>query len=188
MHERSRINLELGLCISLVVGSALLVLGCSELEMTKRMAESGDAEAQYELGLMYAFGEDVAEDKTEAMKWWRKAAEQGDAFSQHNLGSMYDNGVGVAEDDVEAVKWYRKAAEQGVVWSQFNLGAAYRVGEGVARDPVRAHMWTKLASSQGSEGARATMKILEKEMTQAQIAQAERMAGKWLKEHLSKQD
>ena len=209
MHERNRINLEPALCISpgagyekrlrghlkslgvagsIVVGSALLLLGCSELEMTELMARMGDADAQYELGLRYAFGEDVAEDKTEALKWWRKAAEQGNGFSQHNLGWMYDNGVGVAEDDVEAVKWYRKAAEQGVAWSQFSLGVAYRDGEGVARDSVLAHMWATLASAQGNEGARENLEIFVKEMTEAQIAESRKMAREWQRKHLSERN
>ena len=41
----------------------------------KAKAEAGDAEAQYNLGLMYANGQGVEQDDKEAVKWWRKAAE-----------------------------------------------------------------------------------------------------------------
>ena len=46
-------------------------------ELWRIAAEEGDAHAQYSLGLCYADGEGVAEDKAEAVKWFRKAAEQG---------------------------------------------------------------------------------------------------------------
>ena len=44
---------------------------------TLKQAEAGDAEAQYSLGMMYAYGEGVPEDSVEAVKWYRKSAEQG---------------------------------------------------------------------------------------------------------------
>tara|TARA_B110001469_G_C9399773_1_gene205529 strand:+ start:144 stop:533 length:390 start_codon:yes stop_codon:yes gene_type:complete len=105
--------------------SSLLVSSCTEIDDLKKAAEQGDADAQFNLGCMYADGEGVAEDSAEAVKWWLKAAEQGDADAQNNLGAMYDNGQGVAEDDVEAVKWYRKAAEQRTAMAQNNLGYMY---------------------------------------------------------------
>ncbi len=77
------------------------------------LAEQGNAEAQFNLGIMYVEGKGVSKDNTEAVKWYRKAAEQGDAQAQNNLGLMYSEGEGVPEDYMEAVKWYRKAAEQG---------------------------------------------------------------------------
>ena len=66
------------------------------------LAEQGDAEAQFNLGLMYANGEGVPEDDVQAAFWFRKAAEQGDAAAQNNLGVRYDNGEGVPEDYVQA--------------------------------------------------------------------------------------
>ena len=40
-------------------------------------AEQGDADAQYNLGLMYDNGNGVPQDYKEAVKWYRLAAEQG---------------------------------------------------------------------------------------------------------------
>ena len=45
-------------------------------------AEQGDAEAQYNLGVMYREGMGVTEDDVQAIYWFTKAAEQG-----HDLGS-----------------------------------------------------------------------------------------------------
>ena len=54
-------------------------------------ANQGDAEAQYELGLLYnlPFGCGM-QDVAQAASWYRKAAEQGHTKAQHSLAHMYD--------------------------------------------------------------------------------------------------
>ena len=86
-----------------------------ELRMleVKKLAEMGRADAQYMLGNMYRWGADVAQDDSEAAKWYRKSAEQGYALAQYILGFMYEFGDGVAQDLQEARKWYQNAADQG---------------------------------------------------------------------------
>ncbi len=41
------------------------------------LAEQGNTEAQYGLGVMYDKGRGVPRDHAEALQWYRKAAEQG---------------------------------------------------------------------------------------------------------------
>src|SRR5690242_20971984 len=53
------------------------------------LAEQGDADAQFRLGVMYESGQGVPRSDAEAIKWYRKAAEQDDAVAQFNLGIMY---------------------------------------------------------------------------------------------------
>ena len=89
------------------------------------IAEQGDAEAQYNLALMYEDGLGVPQDYKEAVKWYCLSAEQGDADAQFNLGQMYRKGEGVPQDYKEAVKWYRLSAEQGIAQAQYNLGVMY---------------------------------------------------------------
>lgn len=84
-------------------------------------AQAGDAEAQFELGVRYYYGDGVPEDEEEAAKWTRLAAEQGHAGAQNNLGLMYFYGEGVRQDREKAVYWYCKAAEQGHKDVTFNL-------------------------------------------------------------------
>jgi TPR repeat protein len=43
----------------------------------KKLAEMGDIDAQFELGLMYRYGEGVPQDYKQAVYWYTKAAEQG---------------------------------------------------------------------------------------------------------------
>jgi TPR repeat protein len=122
---------------------------CEEFASRVRpLAEQGDAEVQFRLGFMYAKGQGVARDYSQAVEWFRKAAEQGLTKAQYNLGVMYHGGQGVAQDDVQAVKWWRKAAEQGDAEAQYNLGLAYRLGEGVAQDDAQAVEWYRKAAEQ----------------------------------------
>ena len=43
------------------------------------LADQGDAQAQFNLGLMYANGRGVPQDAAQALTWFRKAAAQGHA-------------------------------------------------------------------------------------------------------------
>ena len=56
-----------------------------QLAEIRRLAEQGDAEAQYSLGWRYDEGEGVPEDKAEAVKWYRLAAEQGNDDAKFSL-------------------------------------------------------------------------------------------------------
>jgi uncharacterized protein len=149
-------------------------------------AEQGFASAHYNLGLMYANGQGVAQDYAEAVKWYRKAAEQGFAVAQSKLGLMYYNGQGVEQDYAKAVKWFRKAAEQGNAEARLLLGAAYADGQGVAQDYVQALMWFDLATTSFAASQDRTLdqavSIRDQvagKMTPAQIAEAQKLAAEW---------
>ena len=124
------------------------------------LAEQGLAEAQFNLGLMYANGDGVPEDDAAAVTWYRKAAEQGDAEAQYNLGVKYAKGEGVPEDDAEAVKWYRKAAEQGQAEAQHNLGVMYDAGDGVPEDDAEVVKWYRKAAEQGYARAQFNLGLM----------------------------
>ncbi|MEZ7685893.1 tetratricopeptide repeat protein, partial [Neisseria flavescens] len=65
------------------------------------------------LGLMYANGQGVRQDYTQAVQWCRRAAEQGHAGAQFNLGVMYAEGRGVRQDLALAQEWFGKACQNG---------------------------------------------------------------------------
>lgn len=132
------------------VGTGMEVRSQGETaDRTREMAEQGDAEAQFNLGVMSEKGEGVGQDYKEAVKWYRKAAEQGEGRAQYNLALAYYRGRGVAQDFHEAVKWVRKAAQQGIAKAQYGLGVAYYQGEGVGQDYRKARKWLQKAAEQG---------------------------------------
>jgi len=55
----------------------------------QQAAEQGQAQAQYQLGLIYKQGKGVPQDDALAIHWFRKAAEQGQAGAQNQLGLLY---------------------------------------------------------------------------------------------------
>jgi TPR repeat protein len=123
-------------------------------------AESGDAVAQFKLGVCYADGEGVKKDEAEAVKWYRKAADRGNAEAQSKLGLCYANGQGLVKDNAEAVKWYRLAAEQGLAVAQYSLGHSYYHGRGVKKNAVEAVKWYRLAAEQGDAAAQCQLGYL----------------------------
>ena len=82
-----------------------------QLSLQQR-AEQGHADAQSRLGLIYAAGQGVPQDDTEAVRWFRLAAEQGSGNAQNNLGVSYSFERGVPQDYVEAHKWRNLAASR----------------------------------------------------------------------------
>ena len=51
-------------------------------------AQRGDAVAQFELGNVYASGDGVPQNDTEAVKWYRLSAIQSDDLAHADLGDM----------------------------------------------------------------------------------------------------
>lgn len=94
-----------------------------------RAAEQGFADAQFNLGLMYANGEGVEKDMTQAVELFKKAAEQGHVDAQNNLGALYFTGEGIERDEKKAIGWFEKAAAQGNEDAQANLDAIRAAGK-----------------------------------------------------------
>jgi len=140
------------------------------------LAKQGNAVAQNNMGQMHRNGWGVPQDYKTAVKWFSLSAEQGLAGAQYNLGVMYENGKGVPQDYKTAVKWYRLAAEQGNASAQGNLGVMYAFGTGVLKDYIYAHMWGNIAVSIGGKDKGKVRDFVEKEMTPAQIVEAQKLA------------
>ena len=139
------------------------------------------------VGSMTAQGADFDEgseafqrgDYATALRIFRQLAAQGNASSQTMMGAMYSEGLGVPQDYGEALKWSRNAADQGDAFAQYNLGQMYRKGQGVTQDYVQAHMWYNLSAAKDDKIGKNNRDLLAKQMTPAQIAEAQRLAREW---------
>ena len=158
------------------------------LKLWHLLAENGDADAQFHLGVMHESGQSVLRNDADAIKWYRQAAEQDDAVAQFNLGIMYAKGG--APNYAEAAPWYRLAADHGLGGAQFNLGMMYAEGQGVSHDDVQAHMWLDLAAAQlpalGTNQRNSTLDARDRiaaRMTPQQIVEAQQLAFEWKFEH-----
>ena len=150
------------------------------LELSRPLADQGDARAQSILGLIYYGGRGVPRNDNEAVRWFRHAADLGDATGNLYLGVMFADGRGVPQDYAEAAKWYRLAADLGDAQAQYNLGLAYAKGEGVSPDNVSAHMWFNLAAARfpasdlrSRDAAVRNRDLVAGNMTPEQLAEAQ---------------
>ena len=74
-------------------------------EELRRLAEQGDKDAQWALGVRYHNGEGVSQSDTQAAQWFLRAAEQGHVLAQATLGAYYWAGRGVPQDLSKAYFW-----------------------------------------------------------------------------------
>ncbi len=78
------------------------------------LANQGDSEAQYALGLAYEIGEHTSKDLAKAFEWYQKSAAQDHPKAQYHLGIFYALAKGGAKKDIAQSKlWLRKAKENG---------------------------------------------------------------------------
>ena len=77
------------------------------------LAEQGDANAQFNMGVLYYTGRGVPQDYKTAAQWLRRAAKQGRTDAQAILGEMYASGEGVSQDYIHAHMWADIAAAGG---------------------------------------------------------------------------
>jgi len=115
-------------------------------------AQSGDAEAQYDLGFRYEKGRGVDEDDDLALEWYRKSAEQGVAQAQYKVGIFYLKGIAVDADPEQAKIWLQRSANQAFAPAQYQLGKLYAAPDG-GRDYQMAVTWLQKAQDNGYEPA-----------------------------------
>lgn len=124
------------------------------------LSESGDSQAQFELGSNYIKGEGIKQDLIEAVKWLELSALQNHIEAQLHLGDLYYFGDFVKKDYKKAYKWIRLSAEAGNVDAQFYMGCMFRNGEGVKKNIEEAYKWYMLAAEQGDTEAQYNVAVM----------------------------
>ncbi len=99
---------------------AILYMGSVQAQQTDMIqdqlvaaAQSGSADAQYALGLVYHEGQGVLQDYTEAAKWFERATEQGHAAAQNHLARYRYEGLGGPKNIADALSLFEQAAKSG---------------------------------------------------------------------------
>jgi TPR repeat protein len=62
----------------------------------------------------------------------------------------------------------------------FKLGMFYSIGGAVPADKVAAHKWFNLAAARGNRDAASYRRELAAEMSEREIADAQRLAREWI--------
>lgn len=141
------------------------------VDATRKMADQGDALAQYSLGMLYRTGREVPRDDVLAFKYLSLAAAQELPAALSALGEMYERGEGVQQSYEVAAKLYQASADD-VRTAQYRLGELYYKGLGVESDPISGYMWIAIAARRGDKVAQARKTELE-----SQLKPEEKTAG-----------
>jgi TPR repeat protein len=129
----------------------------SQNELLTR-AQTGDSDAQYQLGLLYERGStDIPKDYSKALEWFRRSAEKGNPKAETALGIAYGHGYGVVEDDRAAFNWFYKAALKGYPAAQHNLATDYRSGRGTPKNESEAFDWSLKSALNGEASSQLVL-------------------------------
>ena len=177
-----RIGFFCVLCF-LLAGTSLSAETLFEKDI-RNAAETGDAESQYALALLYEYGsETIARDSKKAAYWLEKSAQQKIAGACLYLGLKYENGNGVDQDYPLAHCWYQCAATQDWPMAQFFLANLYEKGKGVSVSKHMALGWFSLAAEHGYPKADIESARLRKELGRAAIKDLGRLQKKLMEKN-----
>lgn len=123
------------------------------LEMAKKAAVHGDANANFVLGGLYANGYGVPKSDAEAEKYYRLAAEAGHARAQDSLGVL----LYLSGRYSEALEWARKAVSQGDISAHNLLGNLYNNGHAVTKNVAEAERLYRIAADGGIGAAQTNL-------------------------------
>jgi TPR repeat protein len=169
---------HISVCLPQKVLAGLSDEGITSFQLYQSKANQGDAEAQFNLALLYYSGVEVSQDCKQAAYWYTKAAEQGHVNAQYSLGNLYHDGNGIEnpQDYRQAVYWYTKAAEQGHVNAQYSLGHLFNYGDEVQQDYKQAFYWYTKAAKQGFSIAKEERDEMLERMSKSQIEEVQKLS------------
>ena len=107
------------------------------LAACQQAAQSGDLQAQYELGEFFYDGKRAPQDLEQALFWFERASLQGHAQAQFRLGMMFFQGEGVPANNVQAYIVLKMAAVNG---SDEAMDSADLVSAQMPRDELEIAM------------------------------------------------
>ena len=92
------------------------------IEELKKRADSGDVDAQLEIGYKHLYGVDgVNIDYKQAFYYYEQATRTNNPVALNNLGSLYFNGIGTNVDYDNAIHYFKEAAKYGSSDAALNL-------------------------------------------------------------------
>lgn len=137
------------LCILQSSGQAPHRVSSEDGAMLREKAKSGDAQAQFRLGIAYMDGIGVKHNLRKSEKWFAASAAQDYGPAQYKLAQCLTYGIGVESNLRRAALWYRKASEKGIADAQYYYGLMLLYGSGTDKNEAQGLKWVKAAEAQG---------------------------------------
>lgn len=128
---------------------------CDELaRKIENSAQLGNAEAQFQLGFLYHFGQHYKKDIRSAIYWYEKSARKMPE-SLFSLGYLYETEPEFKNYSM-SVYWYMSAISYGYWPAEINLGNMFRDGIGLEKNYKKSMELYLMASKNNSSQAKAT--------------------------------
>ena len=122
------------------------------------LAQTGDPDAQFNMGQANKLGRGVKADMGAALDWYRKAAAQGHVRAEDNLGLlMFQQG-----ERASALPYLQRSAARGEPRAQYIVGTALFNGDLATKNWPRAYALMSRASAAGLAQATASLKQMDK--------------------------
>ena len=119
-------------------------------ELLERLADAGDAYAQYIIGMAYRDGGLLIPDTVKAQKLLERTAEQDLDAAQYALGKLYLSDDADVHDSAKGIYWLKRSADNGNDFAAYRLGKEYLSGNNVSKDAAAAAEYLRQAANNGN--------------------------------------
>jgi TPR repeat protein len=173
--------------LSVVISLPLFSRADGLFDFQMKLAEKGNAEAEFKVGEMYETGFGVQQDMTQAEIWITKAAEKGHETANFKLLYWDLEKNGVTKSNKAAFESLQAKANEGNPQAEYYLGKMYSRGVGVKKDPDQAINWLNKAAFVGVLEAEREM-VVVRESKQNLLLEQQRAEEKKRAELRAQQD
>ena len=119
-------------------------------EQLEKLAEDGDAYAQYVIGTAYRDGGLLIPDTAKAQKFLECAAKQEIDAAQYALGKLFLSDEADVHDSAKGIYWLKRSADNGSDFAAYRLGKEYLSGKNTIKDAETAVSYLRQAADNGS--------------------------------------
>ena len=119
-------------------------------EQLERLADAGDAYAQYIIGTAYRDGGLLIPDMVKAQKLLERAAKQDLDAAQYALGKLYLSDDADVHDPAKGIYWLKRSADNGNDHAAYRLGKEYLSGKNTIKDAKIAASYLRQAADNGN--------------------------------------
>lgn len=165
----TRIRMIGFMLLSVILLLPAIVQADMVFDFQMKLAQKGNAEAQFKVGEMYESGFGVEKDLKEAKSWVSKAASKGHETAGYKLLYWDIEKNGLTNANKINVGSLKAKAKQGNAQAAYYLGKMYSRGIGFKRNSSSAAKWLNKAALSGVAEAETEL-VIVRERQQKQLA------------------
>jgi TPR repeat protein len=184
---RCKMRTTVFMLLSVVISLPSLSQADGLFDFQMKLAEKGNAEAEFKVGEMYETGFGVQQDMKQAESWIKKAAEKGHETANFKLLYWDLEKNGVTSSNKAEFESLQAKAKEGNPPAEYYVGKMYSRGVGVKKDPDQAINWLSKAAFVGILEAEREM-VVVREDKQRMIVEQQRAEEKKRAEQRAQQD